>query len=79
MRGLSSIPSPFRNELNKFIHTGSQMLDSIYYMTLKFLKKVKISSNVAYGRHLITLPRTSGFIDFNAHGVFAFPYPTSSR
>ena len=38
MRGLSSIISLFRNELNKFNNTGARMLDSIYHMTLKFLK-----------------------------------------
>ena len=38
MRGLPSILSLFRNELNKFNNTGAQMLDSIYHMTLKFLR-----------------------------------------
>ena len=33
MRGLSSILSLFRNELNKFNNTGALMLDSIYHMT----------------------------------------------
>ena len=33
MRGLESILSLFRNELNKFNNTGAQMLDSIYHMT----------------------------------------------
>ena len=37
MRGLSSILSLFRNEFNKFNHTGAQMLDLIYHMTLKLL------------------------------------------
>ena len=35
MRGLPSILSLFRNELNKFNKTGTRMLDSIYHMTLK--------------------------------------------
>ena len=35
MRGLSSILSLFRNELNKFNNTGAGMLDSIYHTTLK--------------------------------------------
>ena len=35
MRGLPSILSLFRNELDKFNNTGARMLDSIYYMTLK--------------------------------------------
>ena len=33
MRGLPSILSLFRNELNKFNKTRAQMLDSIYHMT----------------------------------------------
>ena len=35
MRGLLSILLLFRKEFNKFNNTGSRMLDSIYYMTLK--------------------------------------------
>ena len=35
MRGLPSILSLFRNELNKFNNTGARMLDDIYHMTLK--------------------------------------------
>ena len=38
MRGLSSILSFFRNKFNKFNSTGARMLDSIYHMTLKYLK-----------------------------------------
>ena len=37
MRGLSSILSLFRNELNKFNNTRARMLDSIYHMTLRYL------------------------------------------
>ena len=33
MRGLPSILSFFRNELNKFNNTRARMLDSIYHMT----------------------------------------------
>ena len=36
-RGLPSILSLFRNELNKFNNTGARMLDFIYHMTLKLL------------------------------------------
>ena len=36
MRGLPSILSLFRNELNKFNNTGARMLDDIYHMTLKY-------------------------------------------
>ena len=37
MRGLPSILSLFRNEFNKFNNTESQMLDSIYHVTLKII------------------------------------------
>ena len=33
MRGLPSILSLFRDELNRFNNTGARMLDSIYQMT----------------------------------------------
>ena len=38
MRGLPSILSLFRNEFDKFNNTRVFMLDSIYHMTLKYLK-----------------------------------------
>ena len=38
MRGLRSILSLFCNKFNKFNNTGAQMLDSIYYMTLKLME-----------------------------------------
>ena len=38
MRGLPSILSLFRNELNTFNNTEARMLDSIYHKTLKLLK-----------------------------------------
>ena len=37
MRGLPSILSLFRNELNKFNYTRARMLDSIYHMTFRLL------------------------------------------
>ena len=37
MRGLPSMLSLFRNKFNKFNNIGSQMLDSIYHMTLRLL------------------------------------------
>ena len=37
MPGLKNIPSPFRNEFNKFNNTGARMLDSIYHMTSKLI------------------------------------------
>ena len=40
MRGLPSISSLFCNELDKFNNTGARMLDSIYHMTFKLLKKL---------------------------------------
>ena len=36
--GLSSILSLFCNEFNKLNNTGARMLDSVYHMTLKWLK-----------------------------------------
>ena len=38
MRGLPSILSLLRNELNKFNNTEARLLDSIYHMTFKLLK-----------------------------------------
>ena len=38
MRGMPSILSLFRNELNKFNKTAARMLDSIYHMILKLIK-----------------------------------------
>ena len=37
MRGLPSILSLLRNELNEFYNTRARMLDSIYHMTLSLL------------------------------------------
>ena len=37
MRGLSSILSLIRNELNKFNNTRARMIDSFYHMTLILL------------------------------------------
>ena len=64
MRGLPSILSLFRNELNKFNNTSSRMLDSIYHMTntLKshfWLKNVIILSlctQRCYRRHNVNFP-----------------------
>ena len=39
MGGLPSILSLFCNKFNKFINTGARMLDSLYHMILKILKK----------------------------------------
>ena len=36
-RGLPSILSLFRNEINKINNTRAQMLDSIYHITLRIL------------------------------------------
>ena len=62
MRGLSRILSPFRNEFNKFNNTGARMLDSIYHMTLKWLKIAVLKTSklchlfATYnGRHCVTL------------------------
>ena len=88
MRGLSSILSLFRNKFNKFNSTGARMLDSIYHMTFKILKKshfsrenVNISSllrNVIMD--VITFPinlyTTSG-LSILLHGVISLPDATS--
>ena len=37
MRGVSSILSLFRNEVNKFKYTRAQILDSIYHMVKRLL------------------------------------------
>ena len=37
MRGLPSILSFFRNEVNKFNNIRARMIDSIYHMTLRLL------------------------------------------
>ena len=61
MRGLPSILSLFRNEFNKFNNTRARMLDSIYHMTLRLLRKLIFGVNVIilslcmqryYGRHM---------------------------
>ena len=39
MRGLLSILSLFPNEFNEFNNTRARMLDSIYHMTLRLLKR----------------------------------------
>ena len=60
MRGLPSILSLFCNAFNKFNNTGSQMLDSIYHMALKYLKHAVWCKNVPYfmqryiGRHYVS-------------------------
>ena len=60
MRGLSSILSPFHNELNKFNNTGAQMLDSIYHLALRLF--VMLTAFVS----VTDLP----FIDFKAWRYF---------
>ena len=58
MPGLLSILSLFRSKFNKFNYTGARMLDFIYHMTMKLIKKdVKSLSSFAQrynGRHYIT-------------------------
>ena len=59
MRGLSSILSPFRNEINKFNNTGEQKLDYIYHMTLKLYLIHIFGVNTlgfCHMRHCITFP-----------------------
>ena len=47
MRGLPSILSLFRNEFNKFNNTRARMLDSIYHMTLEYLKTAFFGVNTS--------------------------------
>ena len=60
IRGLPSILLLFHNEFNKFNNnTGARMLDSIYHMTLKFIKNrifgVKTSKFCHLLRNIIQL------------------------
>ena len=48
MRGLPSILSLFRSEINKFNDTGAEILDSIYHMTLKLLNIASWYENVNF-------------------------------
>ena len=43
MRGLPSILSLFRNELNKLNDTGARMLDSVYHMPLNYLEIILLA------------------------------------
>ena len=47
MRGLPSILSLFRNEINKFNNTIARMLDSVYHMTLRLFGSL-ISDVIRY-------------------------------
>ena len=76
----------FRNEFNKFNHTGARMLDSLYHMTPRLLWNLisgvnkSLCTQYCNGRHFIqtTLPEKSvnqkWCIDFNA-----WRYITSRR
>ena len=56
MRGLLSILSLFRNEFNKFNKTRARMEDSIYHMTLEYLKLLFWCENVNVIMGVITFP-----------------------
>ena len=70
MRGLSSIISLFRNEFNKFIKTGTRMIDFIYHSTLGILENAFWRENVfnmpdvvtMYGRLYITLLKSKNHL-----------------
>ena len=49
MRGLPSILYPFHNEFNKFNIIRTQMLDSIYHMTLNYFKISFFGENLYSG------------------------------
>ena len=51
MRGLSSILSLFRNEFNEFDNTLAQMLDYIYYMSLRTLLNLISGIKTVYFCH----------------------------
>ena len=62
MRGLPSILSLFRSELNKFNNTRARMLDSIYHMTntlksdfwCKNVIVLSLCTQRCYGRHNVS-------------------------
>ena len=81
MQGLPSILSLFPNEFNKFNNTRAQMLDSIYHMTLEYLKLLFWCENVKsfpyftqpyYGGHYVSCKSINHecFIDFIAWRYF---------
>ena len=53
MRGLPSILLLFLNEFNKFNKTGAPMLDSIYHVTLKLIKKHIFGVKMSRFYHLL--------------------------
>ena len=54
LRGLSSILSLFRNEINKFNNTRARMLDSIYHMIKShFCRKNVIINFYHYVRNVV--------------------------
>ena len=48
MRGLPSILSIFRNEINKLNNSKIRILDSIYHMTLSLLNEISFPSYKRY-------------------------------
>ena len=62
MRGLPSIVSLFRNELNKFNNTRARMLDSIYHMTL-------ITSNSHFCRKNVIILSLCMYRCYGCHNV----------
>ena len=53
MRGLPSILSLFHNEFNKFNNTIARLLDSIYYMTLRFYWNLISAIKMLYFCHYV--------------------------
>ena len=53
MRGLPSILSLFRNEINKFNKTWARMLDSIYHMTLRLVSNLISAVKTLYFCHYV--------------------------
>ena len=54
MRGLPSILSLFRNELNKFNNTRARMLDSIYHMIKALSVEIRYIFVIMYATFLWT-------------------------
>ena len=86
MRGLSSILSIFRNELNTFNNTRARLSDSIYHMTntleSHFWRKnailLSLCTQRCYGRHNVSRKsKTTSGLSILLCGVISLPDGTS--
>ena len=85
MRGIPRILSLFYNKFNKFNNTGAQMLDSIYYMTLKLFWNLISAVNITilslctqrcYGR-FPKICKPLVVLSILMHGIISLPDATS--